>query len=365
VLVALAQMGRTVKEGAAATRIRNVAGPVMIVGAATMRAPTDEASAPILSLAALGAAVLATYWMVPACAAIARALAEPLASTDETEAEAEAEGSPSDARSVDEPVAELAAESAPIVASDVVSRNPYAPPSTEATRGRIGRPKLARWRAQVGRAIPWSVGPLVVYGVVSEALVSVGGLCGNAKGTLAGFFGASLHVTAALAVPLTAASLVAHALFVGGVFAATQPPRVRLPGLGRALIPGVRLAVATAFAAHVATALMTMLYGWKPAADFAPWVGMADQLAYAAAAFYAARLLAAGQRPSQARAATVLSVGCVAVGLLGFVMLEGEAAPLRAVQIDVYASPVVAALAVMVATATRGLLLPAPRSSAT
>ncbi len=350
VLVALVQMGRTVAERAVAMRIRNVAGPVMIVGAATMQAPRGEASSPMLSLAALAAAALATYWMVPVCAEIARALDEPLAFAGE------AEEPPSDAQPLDEPAAELGAESAPFVASDAVTRNPYAPPSTDATRGRIARPRLARWRAQVGRAIPWSVGPLVVYGVVSEALVSVGGLCGNAKGTLAGFFSASLHVTAAFAVPLTAASLVAHALFTRGVFEATRPPRVRVPGLGRALIPGVRLAVATAFAAHVASALMTMLYGWKPVADFAPWVGMVDQLAYAAAAFYAARLLAAGQRASQARAATVLSLGCMGVGLLGLVMLEGEEAPLRAVQIDAYALPVIAALAVMVATATRELL---------
>jgi hypothetical protein len=191
---------------------------------------------------------------------------------------------------------------------------------------------------------------------VLNALVVVGGLAGKVAGARQGYGHAGGRVMLALVLPIALGRPIARVLALGGTFVATRRPRVRLQGVGPwASI--VRVGACLSFAAHAAFALILFAYGIDAAIELVPWTLAADQAAWATAAMYGALLLGAGDHHAQARVLKVLSLGLVVLAIVCY-----WAGTSLAREVDAYASPVVALLAVVGALSLRQLLVDRARS---
>jgi hypothetical protein len=341
-LLAIAALGGAIDEGEGARRVRAALGPLVVATAATIRLPLPSGEAAVCELVATGAFGLGTWRLWWGCLAIARAVRSrapptPVAADGKVDV-----GSPQ------EPAL------APLPAAPATA-NPYAAPSsrTATSHGRLGSPKLAVWRARVRVATTWIALPPIACAVATNALAFVAALGGGPE-TATELFQATGHATGMLITPVSLSHVAARGLALGGVFAATQRPRTRVVGLGAWPRGVARFTAGFALAVWTSFAFLTIAYG--ASGHLAPWLGPVDDVAYAAAAFYGARLLAAGDRGVSAWIARVLAFAFLGLAAAEFLLLRGLDDWLTAMRVDAYGASALSLVAVAVLFSLRSLL---------
>jgi hypothetical protein len=347
--LAIAAFGRAVGEVDGERRIRSAIGPLLVAAAASIRLPSvASGNGALLALFATGSFGLGTFRLAKGCIAIGRAVSQwkvPVAARNKAD----------DIANADDGTSELETH-APNAGP--TGSNPYAAPSSKTTtpRGKLGGAKLGSWRARVRGAIPWIIAPPFACSAVTVILVLPSALARSPTLTADMFLRVARGMGSQLVVPVSLSHVLARALTLGGVFAATATPRRRLHPLGAWARRTTRVAASTPLAAWGACAFLAMAYGPRGAAGLAFWLAPIDNLAYCVIAFYGAQLFAAGDKRLAASIAGGLALAFGVLALVGFVLAAGEETSLPAAGIDAFAEIALAVGAVAIGARLRHLL---------